>query len=214
MIAAIQSRKKDTAPTNTQTPSGMSLREAAGTRQFWLLTIVYAICGFQDFFVATHIVAFAQDRGIETLLAGNLLAFMGLMGVIGVLITGLWSDRSGPFGATFFCFLLRIAIFALILVSQDAVSIALFGLAFGITFWMTAPLTVIFARASFGMAHLGAVSGIIVMVHHMCGGIGAYVGAVLFDAEGNYDTAFMLMLALSVVAAVVCWPLRNAQHKA
>ncbi len=212
VIAAIQSHKDDSAPTNAQTPTGMTLREAARTKHFWLLIIVYAICGFQDFFVATHIVAFAQDRGIEALFAGNLLALMGLMGVIGVLVTGLWSDRSGPFAATLFCFVLRIAIFALILVSQDTVSVAVFGLLFGITFWMTAPITVIFARAAFGMAHLGAVSGIIVMVHHMCGGIGAYVGAALFDAQGNYDTAFMLMLALSAIAALFTWPLRHAQN--
>jgi nitrate/nitrite transporter NarK len=210
VIAAIQSRAEDTAPVSAAAPAGMTLRQAAGTRHFWLLIVVYAICGFQDFFVATHVVAFAQDRGVEALLAGNLLAFMGLMGVFGVIITGLWSDRSGPFAATFFCFILRIAIFALILYSQTIVSVAAFALLFGITFWMTAPLTVIFARSAFGLAHLGAVSGIIVMVHHMCGGIGAYIGAALFDAHGNYDIAFMLMLGLSVVAAGVAWPLKQA----
>ena len=32
--------------------------------QFWLLVVLYAVCGFQDFFMATHVVAFAQDSGI------------------------------------------------------------------------------------------------------------------------------------------------------
>ena len=209
VIAALQSRKDDSAPAAATDQAGMTLRDAARTRHFWLLIVVYAICGFQDFFVATHVVAFAQDSGIEALLAGNLLAFMGLAGVIGVLVTGLWSDRSGPFAATFACFLLRIAIFALILLNQEALSVAAFALLFGITFWMTAPITVIFARDAFGMAHLGAISGIIVMVHHMCGGLGAYIGAALFDAHGNYDAAFMLMLGLSVIAAAFAWPLRR-----
>ncbi len=211
---AIQSRKQDTSPaSDAAAQSGLNLREAARTKHFWYLLLVYAICGFQDFFVAVHIVAFAQDRGIETLMAGNLLAFMGLAGVIGVMVAGLWSDRSGPFAATFACFVLRIAIFALILMNQEPLGIAAFGLLFGITFWMTAPLTVIFARSAFGMAHLGALSGIIVMVHHMCGGLGAYIGAALFDAYGNYDIAFMLMLVLSVVAAVLSWPLRQPRDK-
>ena len=142
-------------------------------------------------------------------MAGNLLAFMGLTGMVGVIVTGLWSDRSGPFSPTFACFLLRIAVFALILLNQDHLGIAAFGLLFGITFWMTAPITVIFARAAFGMAHLGAISGIIVMVHHMCGGLGAYVGAAMFDAYGSYDTAFWLMLVLSVIAAICTVPLRG-----
>lgn len=193
------------APGNT----GATLRQAAGTKHFWLLVGVYAICGFQDFFVATHVVAFAQDRGVETLFAGNLLAFMGLTGVAGVLVAGLWSDRSGPFAATFTCFILRIAIFVLIVIDQQTPSVAVFALLYGITFWMTAPLTVIFARSAFGLAHLGAVSGLIVMVHHMCGGLGAYLGAVMFDINGNYDAAFMLMLGLSLTAAVMSWPLRR-----
>lgn len=208
VIMAIAGR--DAPATASPAPiTGDGLAVAARTRRFWLLIAVYAICGFQDFFVATHVVAFAQDRGVDALFAGNLLALMGLTGVIGVLAAGLWNDRSGPVWATLACFLLRIAVFSLIIVNQDTLSVAAFALLFGITFWMTAPLTVIFARDAFGMKHLGTVSGIIVMVHHMCGGIGAYVGAALFDANGSYDAAFVLMLVLSIVAAVCTVPLRG-----
>ncbi len=195
-------------------PEGATLSEAAGKRRFWLLLIVYAICGCQDFFVATHIVAFAQDNGITDILAGNLLAFMGLAGVAGVIAAGLWSDRSGPGRATLFCFLLRIVIFGLILTSQSQIAIAVFGLLFGITFWLTAPLMVIFVREAFGTAHLGSISGIIVMVHHMCGGLGAWGGAVLFDAQGSYDNAFVIMLVMSVIAAGLSFGLLRQRRKA
>ena len=77
---------------------GLRLAEALRTRQFWTLLVVYAICGLDDFFVATHVVAFAQDRGVEALFAGHLLALMGLTGVIGLMVTGLLSDRVGPRG--------------------------------------------------------------------------------------------------------------------
>ena len=193
----------------SQQQAGLNLRDAARTRQFWLLILVYAICGFQDFFVATHVVAFASDSGINDLLAGNLLAAMGLTGVVGVIAAGAWSDQSGPRAATLFCFLLRIAIFALILLDQSNVSVALFALLFGTTFWLTAPLTVIFARDAFGTAHLGAISGLIVMIHHMCGGLGAYLGAALFDFQGHYDAVFALTLALSIVAAGLTLALRR-----
>jgi len=193
--------RTDGAPAQ-RSRSGKTLREAMRTQKFWFLILVYAICGFQDFFVATHVVAFAQDKGVETLLAGNLLAFMGLTGVVGVILAGLWSDQGGPWRATLFCFVLRFAIFALILSDQSTLSVAIFALLFGITFWLTAPLTVIFARDAFGMAHLGAISGLIVMVHHMCGGLGAYVGAAYFDTYGTYDKAFALMLGLSMAAAL------------
>ena len=210
VVLALEGRRQDSSPSAGAAASeGMTLGEAARTRHFWLLIVVYAICGFQDFFVATHIVAFAQDSGIDTLVAGNLLALMGLTGTVGVIVTGLWSDRSGPFWPTFICFLFRIALFVAIISSQSPPGIIAFALLFGVTFWMTAPLTVIFARSAFGLAHLGAISGIIVMVHHMCGGLGAYLGAALFDAQGTYDRAFVIMLVLSLVAAVLAWRLRR-----
>lgn len=75
-------------------PAGLDPRRAARTRQFWLLLGVYALCGLDDFFVSTHVVAFAQDRGLDAFLAGNLLAWMGLTALVGVVVSGAWSDRA------------------------------------------------------------------------------------------------------------------------
>jgi predicted MFS family arabinose efflux permease len=182
---------------------GMTLRAAAGTRQFWLLIGVYALCGLDDFFVTTHVVAFAQDRGIEALVAGQLLASMGLAGFIGVIVSGAWSDRSGPVWPALASFVLRVATFALVLVDQSPLSIAVFALVFGFTFLMTAPLLVIFVRQAFGTANLGAITGLVVMIHHMCGGLGAWIGAALFDGSGTYDGAFIVMASASVLAGLL-----------
>lgn len=50
------------------------------------------------------------------------------------------------------------------------------------------------------MRNLGGLTGLITMVHHICGGIGAYLGAAVFDATGGYDRAFAVMMASSIVA--------------
>lgn len=188
---------------------GVSIPSAARTRQFWLLLGVYAICGFDDFFVTTHIVAFAQDRGVDAFLAGNLLAVMGLTGLIGVIAGGALSDRAGPVWPTALAFAARIAVFGLIVADQSTVSVAIFAFVFGATFLVTAPLTVVFVSDSFGKRHLGALSGLITMVHQGCGGIGAYLGAVAFDATGGYTIAFWVMFALSFVALILTLMLRR-----
>jgi predicted MFS family arabinose efflux permease len=180
--------------------AGANLREASRTPRFWLLLAIYAICGVDDFFVGTHVAAFAQDRGVEPLMAGNLLAFMGLTGLVGVLAGGWLSDRSGPVWATALAFGARIAVFALIMVDQSPLSVAIFALVFGATFLVTAPLTVLFVREAFGTRHLGALTGLITMVHQIFGGIGAYGGALIFDATGSYSVAFAIVLSLTVVA--------------
>jgi len=183
--------------------AGMDLRAAARTRQFWLFIGIFSVCGLDDFFVATHVVAFAQDRGVDAVLAGNLLASMGLTGTVGVIAGGWWGDRSGPVWPTVAAFSLRIAMFALIAVDQSPLSIAVFSLMFGVTFLVTAPLTVLFVRDAFGTRHLGAITGIITMVHQIFGGIGAYAGAAIFDATGRYDIAFFIVLAATVVALIL-----------
>jgi predicted MFS family arabinose efflux permease len=188
---------------------GLGVSEAARTRAFWLLLAVYAICGFDDFFVATHVVAFAQDRGVDGMLAGNLLAFMGLTGLLGLLATGLVSDRAGPAWTSALAFAARVAVFGLIAVDQSTVSIAVFALVFGATFMVTAPMTVLFVRDHFGMKHLGALTGLITMVHQIFGGIGAWGGALIFDATGTYDAAFVLALAVSALALAPTLALRR-----
>ena len=175
----------------------------ARSGQFWLLVVLYAVCGFQDFFMATHVVAFAQDSGIGTVLAGNMLALMGLMGLVGVLCAGFLCDALGAQRPLLMCFVMRIGIFALIIAVQNTPVILVFALLYGFTFLMTAPLTVIFSREIFGATRLGTVSGVISMVHQIFGGLGALVGALIFDYRGSYDSAFVLMLALSVAATAL-----------
>jgi predicted MFS family arabinose efflux permease len=183
--------------------ASLSLGEAARTPRFWLLLAIYAICGLDDFFVTTHVAAFAQDRGLGILAAGNLLALMGLTGLAGVIASGFASDRLGPVWPTAAAFAARIVVSGWIAVDHSPVSIAVFALVFGATFLVTAPLTVVFVRESFGTKNLGALAGLITMVHQIFGGLGAYGGAAIFDATGTYDAAFLVMLASAVVALVL-----------
>ena len=177
-----------------------SLRGALASRRLQLLLVIYAICGFQDFLVATHVVAFALDEGVGRLLAGNMLAFMGLAGLGGVLIAGALNDRFGPTCPTLLCFVVRVALCALLLYSREPAAIVAAALLYGATFWITAPLVVVFAREISGPALLGTVSGLITMVHHAMGGFGALAGASIFDIYGSYHRAIVALLVLSLAA--------------
>jgi predicted MFS family arabinose efflux permease len=204
VLTAIPAAATEASVRRTAAPEiSLSLRDAARTRQFWLLLGVYAICGFDDFFVTTHVAAFAQDKGFDAFVAGNLLALMGLAALLGVLAAGAWGDRSGPMWATAATFAVRILAFALLEIDQSALSVTIFALVFGATFLVTAPLAVLFVRESFGTRHLGALTGFITMVHNICGGLGAYLGAAVFDDTGGYDLAFQVMLIVSMLALVL-----------
>lgn len=187
----------------------LTLKGAMKLPQLWLVMAVYAICGFQDFFVATHIVALAIDANVSVAVAGQMLAFMGLAGLGGVLLAGFMSDRWGPVSVTLLCFILRCVLFIATLVSREPWIIITAALLYGSTFWMTAPLTVVFAKQLVGISLLGAVSGIITMVHHGAGGLGAAFGALGFDQTGDYQSGLVAMLALSVLAAFLTLRIRT-----
>ena len=175
----------------------------------WGLVVVYAACGIQDFFMATHVVAFALDQGVNTVLAGNLLAMMGLMGLFGVLSAGVVADAYGAWLPTAVCFVIRIGLFVLIIFFQDTPSIIFFALLYGFTFPVTAPLVVVFTANIFGTKRLGTVSSLINMVHQSAGGLGAFVGAFIFDRWGSYDGAFVLMLALALLGTATTLLVRD-----
>ncbi len=191
-----------TATTGDEPGRGLpdTLAQALTSRQFLLLLFVYTICGFQDFLVVTHVVAFAQDQGVGDVLAGNLLAWMGFLGLAGVLSAGALSDAMGAKPPTSVCFVLRIVAFAMILYWQTTPGIIIFGLLYGFTFLITAPLNVVFVGNIFGTSRLGTLSGTISMIHQISGGIGAFVGGWIFDSWGSYNGAWMLLLGMSIAA--------------
>jgi MFS family permease len=194
------------APASPLTDPG--LRDVLRARPFWLLVAMYGICGFQDHFVATHIVAFARDQGLSYVLAGNVFAFMGLFGLIGVLGSGYLSDRFGPIVPTVLCFVLRVVIFTLAAVSDATFAIVGFALLYGMTFWITAPLTAVYTREHFGTTNLGTINGLITMVHNGFGGLGAYLGGVVFDMYGSYGPILQLMIGLALVALLLALLIR------
>lgn len=178
---------------------GPSYKEVITSRKFLTMIFMFAICGFQDFLVSTHIVAFATDEGISDVLAGNLLAIMGVMGMLGVLFSGYLSDKFGPGKPSGLCFLIRIVAFSLVVTSNSPAAVIVFGLMYGFTFLMTAPLAPIYLTRGFGMRNLGALTGTANMVHQMSGGLGAVVAGVMFDSYGNYHGTWILALAMSVI---------------
>ena len=214
VIAFVRSDPDPAQPADPESPrtaesTALPVKTIFASHQLWLLLVVYSICGFQDFFIATHIVAFAQDKGLSAAFSGSLYALMGLVGLFGVMSAGALADLFGSTRPTALCFLARIACFGLIIFSQSTTAIVIFALLYGFTFLITAPLTVTFAGNMFGAPRLGMMSGIINMTHHIAGGIGALVGGLVFDARGSYDAAFILMLALAVIASALTFTVRE-----
>lgn len=94
-----------------------------------------------------------------------------LLTIGGTALAGLTAGHA--IWPTAISFVARLFVFALLMFDQSSVSITIFSLVFGASFLVTAPLTVVFVLQYFGRRHLGALTGLITMVHHLFGDVGA-----------------------------------------
>jgi predicted MFS family arabinose efflux permease len=195
-----------------ETLPDLSLREAMGTRSFWLFLITMFICGSGDFLVTTHLIPMVTDHGISPTTAGSMLAWLGLMSLAGVLVVGPVSDIIGNKIPIVLTFILRAALFILILKYQNLVAFYIFALAFGFTQLITAPLNTTLMGKLYGPSHLGAITGLITTVHHLGGGFWAYMGGEVFDRAGSYRLIFLASIIMALIAALSATLLVEKRH--
>lgn len=178
----------------------LGLRDAMHTRSFWLFSIVMFVCGSGDFLVATHLIPLVTDYGISPVTAGHMLALFGLMSLAGVLVAGPISDLIGNKIPIALTFLLRFLLFLLVLRYQTLGSFYVFALLFGFTLLITAPLTATLMGKLYGFSHVGLITGCITTIHHVGGGLWAYLGGLIFDQTGSYQLAFVFSTIMALAA--------------
>ena len=191
----------------------LGLTDAMKTYTFWLFVAVMFVCGSGDFLVTTHLIPMVTDYNIPATTAGNMLAWLGLMSLPGILIAGPLSDRIGNKIPIILTFLMRFALFILILKFQGLVSFYVFACAFGFTLLITAPLNALLVGKLYGFSHVGLLSGFITTIHHLGGGFWAYLGGEIFDRTGSYELAFILSAIMALVAVLCTILIKEKRHE-
>ncbi|MBW1721484.1 MAG: MFS transporter [Deltaproteobacteria bacterium] len=191
----------------------LGLRQAMRTRSFWLFVFVMFVCGGGDFLVTTHLIPMVTDYGISPAVAGNMLGWLGLLSLAGILVAGPLSDRIGTKIPIALTFLLRTFLFLLLLRFHTGAGFYFFSGAFGFTLLITAPLNAILVGRLFGFSNLGLISGFITTIHHIGGGFWAFMGGVIFDRTGSYHPAFIISAALSLMAFLCALLIREEKHR-
>jgi MFS family permease len=190
----------------------LSLGSAMKTSPFWLFLIVMFVCGSGDFLVTTHLIPFVTDHGVHPAQAGNMLAWIGLMSLFGVLIAGPASDLIGNKVPMAIAFLFRLGAFLLILTYQNLTSFYVFSIIFGLTYLVTGPLATTLLGRLYGFSHIGLLSGFVTTVHHIGGGLWAYLGGVTFDQTGSYRLAFLCSAIMAFVAFLCSILIRERRY--
>jgi len=207
--------RKGATPRAARPPAGtrdLTLSEAMRTRSLWLFTIAMFVCGGADSLITTHLVPMVTDYGISNAVAADMLAWLGLLSLGGILLAGPAADAIGNKLPIVVTFALRVVLFAVLLRFKGTAPFWVFSLGFGLTLLVTAPLTTTLVGALYGVTHIGFISGFINTVHMMGGGLWSYLGGVIFDVTGDKDLAFAISAGLAALALVCTLFIRERRH--
>ncbi len=189
---------------------GEALREAAGHAGFWLLALGFFVCGFQVVFIGVHLPAYLVDQHLPAQVGTTVLALVGLFNVFGTYLAGWLGGRHAKPRLLSALYLLRAGvIFAFVYLPLSTWSAYAFGMAMGLLWLSTVPLTNGTVATLFGVRNLSMLGGIVFLFHQLGAFLGGWLGGWLYDRTGSYELVWQLSIALSLIAALLNWPVHE-----
>ena len=190
----------DLAEAQRSTP----LRDAARTRDFWLLAGSFFICGYtSNGLIGTHLIPHAVDHGFTEVTAAGAVALMGTMNIFGTLASGWLTDRydNRRLLAAYYGFrALSIAALPLII---EVPQLLLFAIVYGLDWIATVPPTANLTARVFGRGSLGTIYGWIFFSHMVGAAIAAFLGGLFRDVFGDYHAIFISAAGLGFIAVAM-----------
>jgi len=180
-----------------------SVGEALKTREFWCLWLTWVFAGAAGASMLVLATGFGLARGLSLTQAVVLLTGFNLTNGGGRLVSGFFSDSWGRSRTMAFSFT-GAAVAYLIMPHLEGIWLwtalaAVIGFAFGSLFAVTAPL----AGDCFGMAHFGAIFGLIFTAYgFLSGPLGPWLSGYILDlTQGNYTLVFSYLGLMYLASA-------------
>nr|WP_167335884.1 MFS transporter [Pseudomonas japonica] len=189
---------------------GEALREACTHSGFWLLALGFFVCGFQVVFIGVHLPAYLVDQHLPATTGTTVLALVGLFNIVGTYTAGWLGGRMSKPRLLTALYLLRAVVIVLFLWAPiTTFSAYLFGIAMGLLWLSTVPLTNGTVATLFGVRNLSMLGGIVFLFHQLGAFLGGWLGGVVYDQTGNYDLVWQIAILLSLLAGALNWPVRE-----
>jgi MFS family permease len=204
------------APTTaTANPARIAIEALADglrSRDFWLLTLTFVICGAStNGLVGTHLIPAAHDHGIPEVRAAGLLAIMGIFDLAGTTVSGWLSDRWDSRRLLAWYYALRglSLLFLPFALGAPGTALWVFAVFYGLDWIATVPPTVKLATDAFGSARAPVMFGWIAAGHQVGAALTALTAGWVRTTLGDYQLAFWASGGLCLVAALLALQVRG-----
>jgi predicted MFS family arabinose efflux permease len=187
-----------------------ALHAVGGDRDYWLINLGFAVCGFQLAFIATYLPTILLDRGFDLKIGAAVLGTIGLFNIAGTymagLAGGLWLKKD-VLAALYLARAIAIACF--LLVPLSAISAILFGAVIGLLWTGSVPLTSGLVADLWGKRNLGFLFAIVYIGHQIGAFAGAWTAGLAYERTGSFDLAWFAAIAGGVIAALLHFALEE-----
>jgi MFS family permease len=183
-----------------------ALGEGVRSRDFWLLTATFFICGAStNGLIGTHLIPAAHDHGIPEVRAASLLALMGVFDLVGTTGAGWLSDRwSSRWLLAWYYGLRGLSLFFLpFALAGSETGLWVFAVWYGLDWIATVPPTLRLATDAFGAERAPIMFGWIGAGHQVGAALTAFGAGWIRTTLGDYHLAFWSSGALCLLAAAL-----------
>jgi predicted MFS family arabinose efflux permease len=196
----------DAQPLARPTRLREALRDATRHRGFMQMTAAYFACGFQLFFITTHLPQYLEICGVAPAVGAQALALIGLCNTFGTYLFGILGARYSQKRLLALIYGLRTVFIAtFLLIPVTATSTLIFAAAMGFLWLGVAPLITGVVARVFGFEHFNALYGTVFLSHQIGSFAGAWMGGVVFSLTGSYNVAWGALLAIGAIAFTLQW---------
>ena len=181
----------------------VSLRAALRDAQYRRLYLATALMGVPLFVPFVYLPSYAEDRGVDPVLAAGLIGAIGTASVAGRLALGALAAPLGLLRVFQGCFLAMALSFVLWWVAGDSYAVLLvFAIVLGVGYGGFVALAPAVVAERFGVDRLGALLGVLYTSAGLGSAVGPPAAGAVIDASG-YAPAIAASLAIGLAAFAV-----------
>jgi len=185
-----------------------TVRKAIQDRRYWQLAGVFFFGNMTTQLLFVHQVAYLVDHGVAPLAAASVGGLVGVASIVGKVLWGGLSDRTGREVSFNWALLCLVASLGLLVLSGSQPTSVLpyaYAILFGLGYAGTAVLTPAATSDLFTGPGFSSIFGSFQLVLCLGAALGSWGAGKIFDVTGSYTLALWLALGGSLAAPTLMW---------
>lgn len=181
-----------------------TLREAARTRQFWLMLLCVSIPAMINTGVTFHLVSIVSTSGLGIGTAAFILSLMALVGFPITMLAGFLLEKVKVNYMFAFVFVGQFIFLIILFFTQSFTWAVIFGVIWGFTGGLERICISVVFPDYFGRGYIGSIKSIATTVMVVGSAFGPLPFGIAFDYFGSYNEIILVSLLFPVLGVTAC----------